>query len=378
MTISGLVRNKESVGEPYPGTEHGAERQAADDAERSRRWIVNLVFIIYWLLIFEGVLRKWVFPDAFKILFFIRDPFVLAVYVLSASNYTRLPAKPLLAVGIFLGSLALAVGLTGGAELIVLGYGWRNYFYYIPLAFVIGANFRQADLDRLVRQTLLVAIPIAVLVCLQIVSPMDAIINAGLTEEGLDNSGTARGFVRTYGTFTSGSGQMLFVSSLTAMFLANLMRPEEQRPVKGFLLAVASVAVALSLVLSGSRAAYILSIFIMLFAMSSSVLVTGKAQSFRAVLRLLIIVVTTTAAASIVQRDPLDAISERIEEAHSYESAAYGPLSAAGRIIFDFTNVTNAISWAPPLGYGIGSFGNAFWPILLVSIRGGRLVAQYL
>lgn len=92
---------------------------------------------------------------------------MLAVYVLSVSNNRSLPAKPLLASGLFLGLIALAVGLTEDYDIVILGYGWRNSFFYIPLAFVIGANFHQADLDRLVRQTLLVAIPVAILVGLQ-------------------------------------------------------------------------------------------------------------------------------------------------------------------------------------------------------------------
>ena len=146
-----------------------------------------------------------------------------------------------------MGLTALVVGLAqlwaGATDLMVLGYGWRNYFYYIPLAFVIGANFHQDDLYRLIRQTLFVAIPIVLLVWLQVLSSADAVINAGIIEGGLYNAGVARGFVRTYGTFTSSSGQTLFVCSLIAMVLANWMLPERQRPVKGFLLSIVSVAI---------------------------------------------------------------------------------------------------------------------------------------
>ena len=274
MSIPRVVYNKGSVRRPYPWIGHGAETLSAARAERDRRRIVNLVFTIYWLLIFEGVLRKWIFPDAFKILFFIRDPFVLIVYALALFNYRPLPARPLLIGWLVFGLTALVVGLAqlwaGATDLMVLGYGWRNYFYYIPLAFVIGATFRQADLYRLVRHTLLIAIPIAVLVyfynwCLQ----LQEAINAGLVEGGLYSPGTARGFVRTYGTFTSSSGQTLFVCSLIAMLLANWMLPNRQRPVKGFLLSIVSVAIIVNLVLSGSRGAYILSILIILVALLS-------------------------------------------------------------------------------------------------------------
>jgi hypothetical protein len=364
VNIPRVVYNKRSVWRPYPWIGHGAETLAATRTERDRRRIVNLVFIIYWLLIFEGVLRKWIFPDAFKILFFIRDPFVLIVYALAVFNYRPLHARHWLAGWLVLGLTALLVGLAhlwaGTIDLMVLGYGWRNYFYYIPMAFVIGANFRQADLYRLIRQTLLVAIPIALLVSLQIVSPSEALINAGAVEGGLINPGMARGFVRTYGTFTSSSGQTLFVGSLMAMILANWMLPNKQRPVKGFLLPIVSVAVAMNLALSGSRGAYILSVVIMLFAILSISLLPRKTNRLRGVVLFIIIGVTTMVVVSFLYRDVLEATFERAEGAFYYESELYGPLGTMGRIIFDFGNFARALSLAPHFGYGVGWFGNAF------------------
>ena len=45
-----------------------------------------------------------------------------------------------------------------------------NYFLYIPLAFIIGDQFTKDDLNRLVKQTLLFSIPVAVLVVSSVVS----------------------------------------------------------------------------------------------------------------------------------------------------------------------------------------------------------------
>ena len=49
MNIPRVVHNKESIWEPYPWIDHSAQMVAAAHAERDRRRIVNLVFIIYWL-----------------------------------------------------------------------------------------------------------------------------------------------------------------------------------------------------------------------------------------------------------------------------------------------------------------------------------------
>lgn len=382
MNIPRVVYNKESIWEPYPSIDHSAHMVAAAHAERRRQWIVNLVFIIYWLLIFEGVLRKWIFPDAFKILFFIRDPFVLIVYVLALFNYRPLPAKPLLGSWLFLGVIAMMVGLArlwvgdttlylwagdanlhlwaDHANLVVLLYGWRNYFYYIPLAFVIGANFHQDDLYRLIRQTLFVAIPIALLVWLQLLSSADAVINAGIIEGGLYNAGVARGFVRTYGTFTSSPGQTLFVGSLMAVLLASWMLPEQKRPVKGFLLPMVSLAVITNLTLSGSRGAYVLSILIMLVALFSILLLQHKPNRIKSIVLFFIVTMGTLITIGLFNRDVLAVIFERIEGAHYVESELYGPLGTIGRIIFDFGNFTKPLSQAPHFGYGVGWFGNAF------------------
>lgn len=336
----------------------------ATRVERRRQWIVNFVFIIYWLLIFEGVLRKWIFPDAFKILFFIRDPFVLIVYALALINYRPLPARPLLIGWLVLGLIALLVGLAhlwaGNTNIVILAYGWRNYFYYIPLAFVIGANFHQDDLYRLIRQTSFLAIPIVLLVCLQLLSPADAVINAGIIERGLYNAGVARGFVRTYGTFTSSPGQTLFVCSLIAMLLANWMLPNRQRAVKGFLLSIVTVAIIVNLALSGSRGAYVLSILIMLVALLSIVLLQHKKNRVKDVILFCIIAVGTLVTIGLFNRDFLAAISEKLGDAYYSESELYGPLATTGRIIFDFGNFAKALSQAPHFGYGIGWFGNAF------------------
>jgi len=364
VNIPRVVYNKGSVRRPYPWIGHGAETLSAARAERDRRRIVNLVFTIYWLLIFEGVLRKWIFPDAFKILFFIRDPFVLIVYALAVFNYRPLHARHWLAGWLVLGLTALVVGLAqlwaGATDLMVLGYGLRNYFYYIPLAFVIGANFHQDDLYRLIRQTLFVAIPIVLLVWLQLLSSADAVINAGIIEGGLYNAGVGRGFVRTYGTFTSSSGQTLFVCSLIAMLLANWMLPGRQRPVKGFLLSIVTVAIIVNLVLSGSRGAYILSILIILVALLSILVLQHKTNRFKDVVLFCIIAVGTLVTIGLFNRDVLAAISERLGGAYYSESELYGPLATIGRIIFDFGNFAKALSQAPHFGYGIGWFGNAF------------------
>jgi hypothetical protein len=54
------------------------------DSERSYqlqlRWLKRWIWIYFWLLIFEGVLRKWIFPELSGPLLLIRDPVALIIY----------------------------------------------------------------------------------------------------------------------------------------------------------------------------------------------------------------------------------------------------------------------------------------------------------
>src|SRR5205085_10782875 len=51
--------------------------------ETARRYIRHLIWLYFWLLLVEGALRKWVLPDLSNPLLVVRDPVVLAIYLLS-------------------------------------------------------------------------------------------------------------------------------------------------------------------------------------------------------------------------------------------------------------------------------------------------------
>src|SRR5262249_30054773 len=150
------------------------------------RRLVALITFIYLLLIFEGSVRKWMFPSLAQVLFFIRDPFVLIAYAIAATHGFFPKRAGFMLAGLAFGACAvLLVGAqmltpaAGSAGALFAGYGWRNYFLYIPLAFVVSEAFERPDLERIVRWTLILAIPTAVLVFLQFVSPLDSPINVG-------------------------------------------------------------------------------------------------------------------------------------------------------------------------------------------------------
>jgi len=259
-------------------------RSGQSQLEVVRKQIVILIFIVYWLLIFEGVLRKWVMPSMQILLYFIRDPFVFATYCLAIKHKLWPRWSTIFAAGAALGAvfliLAMVQSLTSQVNPIILLYGWRNYFFYLPFAFIIGKHFHGKDLARLIRHTLIVSIPIAILCYEQFRAPADSALNASYspTAQALLVS---QGIVRTSGTFTVSAAQTLYIGSILAMLFAIWLLTRSQRPIKLPWLILASIAGLATFAVSGARSVFIWGAIIALFAFASAFIVQRPKPSVR-------------------------------------------------------------------------------------------------
>lgn len=354
----------------------GARQAILDHSERGRRHIVTLVFFIYWLLLLEGTLRKWVFPEYHMIVFFIRDPFALVVYAM-AIYYRAFSHQVWLMLGILLvgagavlGALQLA---TTSLDLLIVGYGWRNYFFYIPMAFVIGACFRREDLWRLVRHTLLLALPMAALSTVQAISPPDAVINQGAfddPESAFGHLGVAFNVIRAQGTFTSPLGLTMYLGSAVAMVLAVWVAAPKERPVSGWALALGTIGVGAALAASGSRFSFVFALLLVIAALAS-----GSLLAQRAVLLVRALVVPAAVAIIAMVLMPIlspvtiEALVERTVGAAEDVNLPAG-LDLPYRVYSELTYpVLNILPEAPLLGIGLGLGGNA-------SVQLGYLVRE--
>lgn len=321
--------------------------------ETGRRRIVFLVFVVYTLLILEGALRKWVFPEYQQALFFIRDPFVLLIY-LYATVYAIRPRGWAFQSGIVLAVCALILIpiqlIFTDAPLLVLLYGWRNYFFYVPLAFVIGETFQSEDLDRMARFTLLLAVPIAVLVYIQFLSLPEAFINKAVTDDALVFV-VVEDVVRTTGTFSFTAGQSLFVGSIFAMMLSCWTARPEARPVGGAILIVVSVAVIANLALSGSRTAFIVCALVVLMTPVVAMRMEGW-KALRALLWPSVVVSVGIVIFVYLFDASFDAINERRISADEEQDLVQ-------RALDGFYAFTDDLLDVPILGHGIGLGTNA-------------------
>jgi hypothetical protein len=336
--------------------------------ETSRRRITALITLSYVLLIFEGALRKWVFPSHSQLLFFIRDPIVLLVYFLALRHSLFLRSK-LLNAGVAFGVVGLiwvalqSVGVASDIDKwpILAVYGWRNYFFYIPLTFVVAETFERRDIERLMKLTFLLAIPIALLVLIQFRSSPEAPINVGFAaniEEQFHGLTVDVEHTRPMGTFTSDVGQKEFAVSSLAMVLALWILPASRRWLTSWKLIVTTCAVLTCLAVSGSRGAILNAGVVVAAGVISAGMLRKSGVSARAIVLPTLIAVVAILAYPIAFPDGYSVFINRWNTAAAVETQ-YFAWGVVGRALYGFIDFISMIGSTPLMGFGIGLAGNA-------------------
>jgi hypothetical protein len=342
--------------------------------ENHRRLIVRLVFIIYFLLIFEGALRKWVAPQLGKPLFFIRDPFVLAIYILVFSKRTRFRTA-FLEIGCLFGAVGLILIVVQriladrGQEFlspVLLAYGWRNYFFYLPLPFIMGRYLDSRDLRRLIQMTSFISVIMSLVVIVQFASAPGAGINRGSSdnpEEMYINESLPEGHIRPAGTFTSNLGVTAFAASAVAFTLSLWLNPPRSRSMSFYLtLACVTGGAVVCLSFSGSRGAWIWAGLILVMAVAGLFL-SSEGLGVRAGILILVLVVSGAAIVPVLFPDTIRVFAQRWSDGEYLESQQYGSGGIFGRMVFELFDFRFLLTDTPPQGYGLGSAGNAAWSL---------------
>ena len=335
-------------------------QQTTSKSEKYRRHLSNVLLVIYFLVIFEGVLRKWVLPSFSSAIYFIKDPIV--IYVLIVSLRFGFFSKNLISTYfIFVAAtfflVVTAFLLNNPEAFIIYGYGIRNYLLYFPLVFVASKVLKLEDVYRFARLTLYSAIPICILVFIQYTSGPDAFINKGIGDDDFIFM-IAEGIVRPYGTFTFTSGHVLYVSACFAFLVAAIFEKQMYAAIfsKNHLLFVTTgAAVAIMLFLTGSRSIYAYSAITLL--MACLVAVTKKSRRNISALAFLAIALTSSILVFLTT-DSYEILVERNQSAIRSEGS---PIARAFSSLYTFTD---SIDTAPLWGHGIGSGTNAASAIL--------------
>jgi hypothetical protein len=217
-------------------------------------WLKRLIWIYFWLLIFEGALRKWVLPGFANPLLIVRDPVVILIYLIALGG-GLFPRNALVVATIGLGIVSTMASLIvqaqgGQGNLFTTLYGLRTNFLHLPLIFLLPKIFKAEDFARLGRWLLILAFPMAMLVAAQFRSSPDSRLNVGAGGSIGGQIEVGFGKVRPAGTFSYNTGLLAYVV-LTATYILSTQIRKDALHTK---LALAALpAVAIMVAVSGSR-----------------------------------------------------------------------------------------------------------------------------
>lgn len=232
---------------PSPGWQTlppSMRQQEAATAKKYRAIRIGL-FAYFWLLVFEGALRKWFLPGLATPLLILRDPLALGLLLMAARRGV-FPVSNYVTSLLLLGTVSLVTAvLLGHGSLIVAAYGARTLLVHLPLMFLIGRVMGPRDVVRIGKWTLLVSVPMVLLIVLQFYSPQSAWVNRGVGgDETGAGFGGALGYFRPPGTFSFTNGNSLFFG-LCAAYIGFFWIKAKQIDVRLLIAATLSLLIAL-------------------------------------------------------------------------------------------------------------------------------------
>jgi hypothetical protein len=211
----------------------------------------KLFWLYFLLLLFEGALRKWIFPDYSAALLLIRDP--VAVWIIWEAFRTQKWPRNWSAVSgilcLMLVCLCVVQTVFGNNPWFVALFGLRTYLLPFPVAFIMGENLDGEDLRRFAIFTLWILLPMTALEVAQYLAPANAWINVG-AYSGAKQIIYVGDHVRASGTFSYDIGPIDLVPLAAAFVLYGLVN---EKFAKKWLLWSGAFAIVLSVPIVGAR-----------------------------------------------------------------------------------------------------------------------------
>ena len=327
--------------------------------------IRTTLWIYFWMLIFEGALRKWFLPSLSAPLAIIRDPIALYALFLGWPLVWRQPwikwLKPLFIIVIVGFILAIVVG---HGDIVVAYFGSRIYLLHFALIFLYASVFDRSDVIKFGTTALILSIPMTLLMVAQSNSPDTHFLNIGPGGEGIASFQGAMGRSRPPGTFSFISGIVLFYGFTTASLFSLLYGFKPGLYAK-ILAAFSGIAIVVALPVSISRS--LLAAIIMV----STTLLIGLILARIPIGRFLFGIIALALAIYLATMLPIfqvtsEAFISRWTDAGAAagsDRSSDGDVGVArdqftGRVLPGFIGPVLHASNSPLLGYGIGMGSN--------------------
>lgn len=323
---------------------------------KTTRNIQRLIWLYFWLLIFEGALRKWVLPQFSTPLLVIRDPVVIGAYFL-ALRAELFPKNIFNKIIISLAYICFFVSLVtiityNDSNPAVALFGLRTNFLHLPLIFLTPKLFSLEDVKKLGKWVLLLALPMSILMVYQFIALPDAFINRTTGIDEGQQITSALGKVRTPGTFSFVTGTAQYLSLVASFLLYGLF----QRKVYPYwLLFAGGIGLVLALAVSGSRLAVGLVGVVLISLMAVLVVRLSLIKKYYKILAL---VGAVGFGISFVPsfNEGIKVLGARAELANTVEATGGG---ITGRFFQAFIEPFNNTYQIPLFGHGLGMGTNA-------------------
>ena len=327
---------------------------SADD--KTLRNLKRLIWLYFWLLIFEGTFRKWVLPQFSDVLLIIRDPVAIASYYL-AFKHRVFPRNAyivsLAAIALLSWLVAILVlqpYLSPKQIFLVSAYGLRCNFLHLPLIFIIGRVLDVEEVKKLGWWILLGMLPMSLLMALQFNGSPDSFMNRGAGLGEAFQIGAGGGKIRPAGPFSFVTGVVSYAALAAAFILYGALRRGVYR---NWLLYSAGFALIIAIGVSGSRSV-LLAVLVVIASMVLIFFVRPSAINRFGRTLLLLAMAVVVASQLPIFKEGVQILSNRFSDAAEAEESR----SIAGGLLYrvggGFTEGLLHVPHAPLGGYGLG------------------------
>ena len=246
-----------------------------DGNSQRRNFVVRLATLFFVATLLEGAVRKWVvvFPPFEQGVLFVKDIliFVCLAYAIVTNRISTGSSLFVVFLAGTLISLILIVIQPATSfsvqSVILMYYGWRNYFLMIAMAKIVIDNFSEGDVRRIMRISFIVMMISAPLMIIQSALPPNHVFNAGFgefTEDYFSNATFSAGIVRATGVFMAPPGNTTFILASGAFLLGALA--DGRRIVESSIAKLmVAVTFAVDFLYSGARTLFFVFPFILFF-----------------------------------------------------------------------------------------------------------------
>ena len=328
--------------------------------QQDKREIKICFWIFLFLLLTEGIFRRWLLPSFNYFFLVARDPFVMyVIYVGIKGGLLRdIPAIIMLGLSVL---CFISAMIFGHGNIIVAMYGIRILLYF-PFMFIAARVLSRKDVLQVGKIFVVLIIPMTLLCMVQFVSPQSSFVNIGVGgDEGGAGFGGALGYYRPPGIFTFTAALVDYYAISFAFllyFLVNKVDANKMNLSKAFLF-TSVIFYIISIPVSISRTHFVQTILICTFFLFASF------NDNKIILKLLVstmIILLLILFVALIVPD-LDLYTKvflaRFEDANASEG---GLLASAYERTFGWA--IRAWNKTPFMGYGDGYFTNVGMKIL--------------